>query len=56
MDRIRSIAFVDKVVQRLMDEKQFLAADITLSEIETIKKVLVEKLISSYHLRVSYPE
>jgi putative nucleotidyltransferase with HDIG domain len=50
------IAFVDKVVQRLMDEKQFLAADITLSEIETIKKVLVEKLISSYHLRVSYPE
>jgi putative nucleotidyltransferase with HDIG domain len=50
------IAFVDKIVQRLMDEKQFLAADITLREIETIKKVLVEKLISSYHLRVSYPE
>ena len=49
-------AFVDKIVQRLMDEKQFLAADITLREIETIKKVLVEKLISSYHLRVSYPE
>jgi putative nucleotidyltransferase with HDIG domain len=50
------IAFVDKIVQRLMDEKQFLAADITLREIETIKKVLVEKLISSYHLRVAYPE
>lgn len=49
-------AFVDKIVQRLMDEKQFLAADITLREIETIKKVLVEKLISSYHLRVAYPE
>jgi putative nucleotidyltransferase with HDIG domain len=48
--------FVDKIVQRLMDEKQFLAADITLREIETIKKVLVEKLISSYHLRVAYPE
>ena len=50
------IAFIDKIVQRLMDEKQFLAADITLREIETIKKVLVEKLISSYHLRVAYPE
>ena len=49
-------AFVDKIVQRLMDEKQFLAADITLREIETIKKVLVEKLISSYHLRVAYLE
>ena len=49
-------AFVDKIVQRLMDEKKFLAADITLREIETIKKVLVEKLISSYHLRVAYPE
>ena len=50
------IAFVDKIVQRLMDEKQFLEANITLREIETIKKVLVEKLISSYQLRVSYPE
>ena len=50
------IVFVDKIVQRLMDEKQFLEANITLREIETIKKVLVEKLISSYHLRVAYPE
>lgn len=50
------IVFVDKIVQRLMDEKQFLEANITLREIEIIKKVLVEKLISSYHLRVAYPE
>lgn len=50
------IVFVDKIVQRLMDEKQFLEANITLREIETIKKVLVEKLISSYQLRVAYPE
>ena len=50
------IAFVDKIVQRLMDEKQFLEANITLREIETVKSVLCEKLISSYHLRVSYPE
>lgn len=50
------ISFVDKIVQRLMDEKQFLEANITLREIETIKKVLAEKLISSYHLRVAYPE
>lgn len=50
------IAFVDKIVQRLMDEKQFLEANITLREIETVKKVLIDKLISSYHLRVAYPE
>lgn len=50
------IAFVDKIVQRLMDEKQFVEANITLREIETIKKVLAEKLISSYHLRVAYPD
>ena len=50
------ISFVDKIVQRLMDEKQFMEANITLREIETIKKVLVDKLISSYHLRVAYPE
>jgi len=50
------IAFVDKIVQRLMDEKQFLEANITFREIETVKKVLTDKLISSYHLRVAYPE
>ena len=50
------IAFVDKIVHRLMDEKQFLEANITLREIETVKSILSEKLISSYHLRVSYPE
>lgn len=50
------VLFVDKIVQRLMDEKQFLDANITLREIETVKKVLTQKLISSYHLRVSYPE
>lgn len=50
------LAFVDKIVQRLMEEKQFLEANITLREIETVKKVLTEKLISSYHLRVSYPK
>lgn len=50
------IAFVDKIVNRLLAEKQFLEANITLREIETVKQVLAEKLISSYHLRVSYPE
>ena len=50
------ITFVDKIVQRLMDEKQFLEANITLRELEIVKKVLSEKLISSYHLRVTYPE
>ena len=50
------ISFVDKIIQRLMDEKQFMEANITLREIETIKKVLVDKLISSYHLRVAYHE
>ena len=49
------MAFVDKIVQRLMDEKQFIEANITLREIETVKKVLTEKLISTYHLRVAYP-
>ena len=50
------LAFVDKIVHRLMEEKQFLEANITLREIETVKNVLTEKLISSYHLRVSYPK
>ncbi len=48
--------FVDSIVNKQIDEKQFNDCDITLSEIETVKKVLSKKLINVYHLRVEYPE
>lgn len=47
---------IESIFKRQMDEKQFINADITLKEIEKIKKILLEKLISIYKLRIEYPE
>ena len=48
--------FVDKIVAGQMEANQFLNADITFKEIETVKKVLKQKLTNIYHLRIEYPE
>ncbi len=49
-------AFVEKIINNQMAQGQFLNANITFKEIETIKKVLKKKLNNIYHLRVEYPE
>ena len=49
-------AFVEKIVDSQMEQGQFLNANITFKEIQTIKKVLKKKLNNIYHLRVEYPE
>ena len=54
VDKIQQ--FVDAIINKQIDEKQFNDCNITLSEIETVKKVLSKKLINVYHLRVEYPE
>jgi putative nucleotidyltransferase with HDIG domain len=54
VDKIQQ--FVDTIINKQIDEKQFNDCNITLSEIETVKKVLSKKLINVYHLRVEYPE
>lgn len=48
--------FVEKIIQKQIDEQQFVNADITFKEIETIKKVLKSKLKNIYNLRVEYPD
>lgn len=48
--------FVEKIVDGQTEQGQFLNADITFKEIESIKKVLKKKLNNIYHLRVEYPE
>tara|TARA_R110002020_G_scaffold449572_1_gene662893 strand:- start:9952 stop:11997 length:2046 start_codon:yes stop_codon:yes gene_type:complete len=49
-------SFVEKIINKQMDEGQFLNADITFKEIQIIKKVLKSKLNNIYHLRIEYPE
>lgn len=48
--------FVEKIVKGQMQANQFLNANITLKEIEMVKKILKQKLTNIYHLRVEYPE
>jgi putative nucleotidyltransferase with HDIG domain len=47
---------VEKVINAQMSNGQFMNADITFKEIQTIKKVIKKKLHNIYHLRIEYPE
>ena len=51
VDKIQQ--FVDSIVNKQIDEKQFNDCNITLSEIETVKKYSPKKLINIYHLRLN---
>ena len=48
--------FVERIIDKQIEEGQFLNANITFKEIESIKKVLKHKLANIYHLRIEYPE
>ena len=48
--------FVEKIINKQMDEGQFLNSNITFKEIQLIKKILKQKLKNIFHLRVEYPE
>lgn len=47
---------VDSIIDRQMEEGQFSNAEITLREINTVRKILKKKLLNIYHLRIEYPE
>ncbi|EGV42035.1 HDIG domain-containing protein [Bizionia argentinensis JUB59] len=49
-------AFVETILNKQMSEEQFLNANITFKEIQSIKKILKRKLTNIYHLRIEYPE
>ena len=49
-------AFVENIINKQMVTEQFLNANITFKEIQSIKKVLKHKLANIYHLRIEYPE
>ncbi|MEW4922683.1 HDIG domain-containing metalloprotein [Algibacter sp. 2305UL17-15] len=49
-------AFVENIINKQIEEEQFLNANITFKEIQSIKKILKHKLANIYHLRIEYPE
>ena len=48
--------FVNQLIDKHVYGKQFEYSNITLYEIELIKKVLIKRLVNIYQLRVEYPE
>ncbi|MEZ4803138.1 MAG: HDIG domain-containing protein [Gelidibacter sp.] len=48
--------FVESIINKQMETGQFLNANITFKEIESIKKILKSKLANIFHLRIEYPE
>lgn len=46
---------VDKIVEHQISEDQYADADITYSDITTIKKIFKQKLINMHHARIAYP-
>lgn len=49
-------SLIDKIVEKQKSENQFINSDITFREIEKIKKVIKNKLMNIYHLRIEYPD
>ena len=48
--------FVESIIGKQMESGQFLNANITFKEIQSIKKVIKNKLANIFHLRIEYPE
>lgn len=47
---------IDKIIEKQKNDNQFKNSDITFREIEKIKKIIKNKLMNIYHLRVEYPD
>lgn len=48
--------FVNSIIDKQVEEKQFSECQITFADIETVKRVLIKKLINIYNLRIEYPK
>lgn len=47
---------VDNIVESQMEDNQFINADITMKDINMVKKVLKKKLLNIHHVRIAYPD
>lgn len=47
---------VDVIIKSQMDEGQYNNANITMRDINTVKKLFKKKLLSIYHVRIEYPD
>jgi putative nucleotidyltransferase with HDIG domain len=47
---------VDKIIDSQLNEGYFKSAPITFRDVQTVKNVFVDKLMTIYHTRIAYPE
>jgi putative nucleotidyltransferase with HDIG domain len=47
---------VDKIIGYQLSAKQYDNADITIKDMNKVKRILKEKLVAIYHVRIEYPE
>ena len=47
---------VDNIINKQVENEQFVNSNITLREITKIKNILKKKLMNMYHVRIEYPE
>jgi cyclic-di-AMP phosphodiesterase PgpH len=48
-------SLVEKIINSQIEQNQFMNADITFKDINTLKKIFKKKLMNMYHVRVEYP-
>ena len=49
-------SFVENIIDKQIEDEQFVNCELTFKNISTIKSVLKDKLKNIYHIRVEYPE
>ena len=54
-DAVAIDELVDKIINHLINENQFINADITFRDINQIKKIFKKRLMNIYHVRIEYP-
>jgi membrane-associated HD superfamily phosphohydrolase len=47
---------VEKIIDTQLDEGCFKLSPLTFRDIQTVKEVFVDKLLTVYHTRIAYPE
>lgn len=55
-DKFQMEAQIDAIFESLMHQRQFDNANISLAEIQEVKKTLKKKIINIYHSRIPYPK
>jgi cyclic-di-AMP phosphodiesterase PgpH len=46
---------IDRIIDSIIEQKQFSNADITLKEISIIKKIFKKRMLNMMHVRIEYP-